>query len=186
MSESSAAQSRINRRIELTLRDEAQLFHTMDPFPFREKDLSADAERFIVEWAQELPKDELIEIQIDLPSGGRKDNTAQDLAAAIDGWFAARAQSETKAMQALFRDARAAFAIGLAVLSGCLFIAWSLSESAAGPFGRVLQESFVIIGWVVIWRPAEMVLYDWLPMLRRRALYRRLASSRVVVNLLAD
>jgi hypothetical protein len=39
---------------------------------------------------------------------------------------------------------------------------------------------------VVIWRPAEMVLYDWLPMLRRRALYRRLASSRVVVNRLAD
>jgi hypothetical protein len=27
-----------------------------------------------------------------------------------------------------------------------------------------------------------MVLYDWLPMVRRRTLYRRLAAARVVVN----
>jgi HAMP domain-containing protein len=47
-------------------------------------------------------------------------------------------------MKASFRDVRLAFAIGLAMLSGCLFIAWSLSEAAGGPFGRVLQESFVI------------------------------------------
>jgi hypothetical protein len=182
MSESGTARSRTDGRIELTLRDGAQLFNTLDPFPFHEKDLSADAERFIVEWAQELPKDQPIEILIDLPSGGGKGNTAQDLATAIAGWFTARARSETRAMQALFRDARLAFAIGVAVLGGCLFVAWRLSESAGGPFGRVLQESFVIVGWVVIWRPAEMVLYDWLPMLRRRTLYRRLAAAKVVVN----
>jgi hypothetical protein len=178
---SGTTRSRTDGRIELTLRDGAQLFNTLDPFPFREKDLSADAERFIVEWAQELPKDQPIEILIDLPPGGT-DNTAQDLAAAIAGWFAARARSETRAMRALFRDARLAFAIGVAVLAGCLFVAWRLSEVSLGPFGRVLQESFVIVGWVVIWRPAEMVLYDWLPMVRRRTLYRRLAAARVVVT----
>ncbi|ANY77390.1 hypothetical protein BB934_03430 [Microvirga ossetica] len=182
MSESGTARPRAVGRIELTLRDGAQLFNTLDPFPFHEKDLSADAERFIVEWAQELAKDQPIEILIDLPSRGGKGNTAQDLAAAIAGWFTARARSETRAMQALFRDARLAFAIGVAVLSGCLFVAWRLSEASGGPFGRVLQESFVIVGWVVIWRPAEMVLYDWLPMVRRRTLYRRLAAARVVVN----
>jgi len=182
MSESSMARSRTGARVELTLREQAQLFNTLDPFPFREKDLSADAERFIVEWAQELPKDQPIEILIKLPTAGYDDSAAQDLASAITGWFAARVRSETKAMQALFRDARLAFVIGLAVLSGCLFIAWRLSESTGGPFGRVLQESLIIIGWVVIWRPAEMVLYDWLPMVRRRTVYRRLASSRVIVS----
>jgi hypothetical protein len=182
MIESGTVRARTGGRIELTLRDRGQLFNTLDPLPFREKDLSADAEQFIVEWAQELPKDQPIEILIDLPSGGHEDDAAEDLAVAIAGWFATRARSETKAMQALFRDARVAFAIGLAMLSGCLFVAWRLSEAAGGPFGRVLQESLIIIGWVVIWRPAEMVLYDWLPMLRRRTLYRRLATSRVVVK----
>jgi hypothetical protein len=35
---------------------------------------------------------------------------------------------------------------------------------------------------VVIWRPAEMFLYDWLPLLRRQRLYRRLAEARVTVK----
>ena len=132
MSESGTARSRAVGKIELTLRDGAQLFNTLDPFPFHEKDLSADAERFIVEWAQELPKDQPIEILIDLPPGGGKVNTAPDLAAAIAGWFTARSRSETRAMQALFRDARLAFAIGVAVLNGCLFVAWRLSEASGG------------------------------------------------------
>ncbi|MDP3318492.1 MAG: hypothetical protein Q8S58_05130, partial [Bosea sp. (in: a-proteobacteria)] len=51
-----------------------------------------------------------------------------------------------------------------------------------GPFARIVQESLVIIGWVVIWRPAEMFLYDWLPLLRRRRLYQRLAEARVTVK----
>ena len=182
MSGSRTQRSCTSDRIELVLRDVAQLFNTLDPFPFREKDLSGDAERFIVEWAQELPKDQPIEILIALPPGRSDAVAGHDLAAAITGWFSARARSETQAMQVLFRDARLAFAIGLAGLSGCLLLAWILSESAAGPFGRVLQESLIIVGWVVIWRPAEMVLYDWVPMLRRRTLYRRLADSRVIVS----
>ncbi len=41
--------------IELRVENTAQLFHTLDPFPFRERDLDREAEEFIVGWAQELP-----------------------------------------------------------------------------------------------------------------------------------
>src|SRR5215475_4775972 len=43
------------RHIELNLRDVNQLFNTMDPSPFNERDLDHDAEEFIVSWARELP-----------------------------------------------------------------------------------------------------------------------------------
>ena len=33
--------------IEIRVNDIAQLFHTLDPFPFREKDLAAEAEDYI-------------------------------------------------------------------------------------------------------------------------------------------
>ncbi|MFY9754445.1 MAG: hypothetical protein WAK37_00730, partial [Pseudolabrys sp.] len=42
-----------------------------------------------------------------------------------------------------------------------------------------MQESVVIVGWVVIWRPIEIFLYDWIPLVRRCKLYRRLAASKV-------
>jgi hypothetical protein len=36
----------------------AQLFHSLDPFPYREKDLGDDVEEFIVGCARELPPEQ--------------------------------------------------------------------------------------------------------------------------------
>jgi hypothetical protein len=168
--------------IELRLRDSAQLFNTLDPFPFREGDLSADAEQYIVEWARELPKDAPVEIVIHLQAPVSADRPVHDLPTAITGWFGARARAEAHALRELFRDGRLAFSIGFAVLALCLFLSWLLTQRMEGPFVRVLQESLIIIGWVVIWRPAEMFLYDWLPLLRRKRLFQRLARADVTVR----
>jgi len=47
------------------------------------------------------------------------------------------------------------------------------------PFRRLVEESFLILGWVANWRPLEIFLYDWLPLARKRDLYRRLAAATV-------
>lgn len=168
--------------IELRLRDVSQLFNTLDPFPFREKDIDPAAEHFIVGWAQDLPKNKPIEIVVHLQSGTADERTRSDIANALCGWFAAKAKAESNAIRTLFRDGRIAFVIGIVLMSVCLFAAWKLSDAYGGTLGRIIQESFVIVGWVVLWRPAEMVLYDWVPMVRRRKLYRRLAAAKVSVD----
>lgn len=164
--------------IELRLRDSGQLFNTLDPFPFREGDIDADAERYIVEWAQDLPKDEPIAIVIHLQS---PETPGPDLAPALKNWFAAKARAETRALRDLFHSGRLAFLIGFAGLGICLFLSFLLTQRFDSPFARVFQESLIIIGWVVIWRPAEMFLYDWLPLVRRRRLFQRLADAHVTV-----
>ena len=47
-----AAGRRHVHTISLKLRDVHQLFNSMDPSPFIEKDLDDDAEEFIVGWAE--------------------------------------------------------------------------------------------------------------------------------------
>ena len=54
MIENSPNQGEIHR-VELNLRDVNQLFNTIDPSPFREKDLDRDAEEFMVSWTREFP-----------------------------------------------------------------------------------------------------------------------------------
>ena len=54
--------------------------------------------------------------------------------------------------------------VGLVVLLGLM----SLVEAVHGfaPPGRMatmLQEGFTIVAWVALWRPAELLLYDQLP-----------------------
>jgi hypothetical protein len=50
--------------IKLKLRDMSQLFNSMDPSPFIEKDLDDDAEEFIVSWAQEFPPKDPVKLSI--------------------------------------------------------------------------------------------------------------------------
>ena len=43
--------------IQVHVEDIQQLFNSMDPTPFNKRDLDPDAERFIVDWARDLPRD---------------------------------------------------------------------------------------------------------------------------------
>jgi hypothetical protein len=163
--------------IEIRLSSVAQLFHTLDPTPFREGDLDALAEDYILAWARELPPDAPIGIVVHLPPG-----PAPDLEAAIRGFFAGRAEAETRALRDLFLDGSRALLIALAVVSACLFLAWRIGrDDGEGLLRSIASESLVIFGWVAMWRPAEIFLYDWLPITRRRRLFRRLAKAEVSV-----
>jgi hypothetical protein len=69
------------RHIELNLRDLDQLFNTIDPSPFKEKDLDRDAEDFILSWAQEFPLNEPIDLTIHLtkiPDGDKAKQLVQE------------------------------------------------------------------------------------------------------------
>ena len=65
--------------IELRFDEIAQLFHTLDPFPFRERDLDREAEDFIVGWARELPVDQPISIVIRFPDSVAQTNARRSL-----------------------------------------------------------------------------------------------------------
>ena len=50
--------------IELRLNNVGQLFNTMDPSPFHERDLDHDAEEFILSWAREHERDSDLRIRV--------------------------------------------------------------------------------------------------------------------------
>jgi hypothetical protein len=166
--------------IEIRIEQVAQLFHTLDPFPFREKDLSKDAEEFIVSWARELPTDQPIRIIVHLPEAQACKPEASELGIALTQYFDYRARVTVLELKELFRVGRRALGIGLAVLSFCVVAGQTAAASLTPrPIGRVIQESLMIFGWVANWRPTEIFLYDWWPIVRRRNLYRRLATAEV-------
>jgi len=69
--------------IELRVENIAQLFHTLDPFPFRERDLDREAEEFIVGWAGELATDRTIRIIIHFPETEAQTKAAGELSEAF-------------------------------------------------------------------------------------------------------
>jgi hypothetical protein len=47
---------------------------------------------------------------------------------------------------------------------------------------HVLSEGLIILGWISLWRPTEMLAYEWVPLVRKRRLYERLAALQVAVR----
>ncbi|MGB3036462.1 MAG: hypothetical protein WBB72_03645, partial [Methyloceanibacter sp.] len=102
--------------IEIRVGKLAQLFHGLDPYPFREKDLDKDAEEFIVSWARELPRDRPFKIVVHMPEEQLALPEAQDVRPAVKQFFAYRAQVMTLELKELFRIGRRSLAVGFTVL----------------------------------------------------------------------
>lgn len=169
-----------DRPIELRIRDVGQLFQSLDPLPFRERDLDQSVEDYVTGWAQELPRRAPLRIVIHLPAAEAAGAAAQAVPDAIRHYFAYRADMLRQELRELFRAGRAALAIGLTALAVSLLTAALLERWAPGGFlADFFREGLVIVGWVANWRPIQIFLYDWWPLVRRRRLYLRLAKAEV-------
>jgi hypothetical protein len=166
--------------IELRVNDIGQLFQSLDPFPFRERDLDKEAEEYIVSWARELSKDQPIKIIVHLSEREAQSKAASELGEAFARYFGYRANILQRELNELFSIGRCALAVGLTILVACLLLSQVAGRYLAeGPFRRLVEQSLPILGWVANWRPLEIFLYDWWPLARRRDLYRRLSAATV-------
>lgn len=169
--------------IELRVDDPKQLFDSLDPYPFQERDIDRKVEEYIVGWARELSADREWQIVVHLPADRVNEVLEKELAVAFQRYFKYRADSAGLELRETFRIGRLSFAVGLFVLVGSIVASQSVGEVLkASAFTRTLQESLLILGWVANWRPLEIFLYDWVPIVRRRRLYRRLHSTKLVVR----
>ncbi len=78
--------------IELRIESVPQIFHSLDPSPFRERELDKKAEEFIVSWARELTAHAPIKIIVHLPEDQLATPGARDIGPAITKFFTYRAE----------------------------------------------------------------------------------------------
>ncbi len=164
--------------ISLKLRDMNQLFNSMDPSPFIEKDLDDDAEEFIVSWAQEFPPDAALKLRIYLDQWPA-DDPKELIRTAVHNHFAHGAEITDLEFKRLMRQGRTSLFIGLLFLAVCLILGRMLLGHAAGTWAAIARESLTIAGWVAMWRPMQIYLYDWWPLRRRGRIYVKLSNMPV-------
>ena len=122
-------------RVELNLRDINQLFNTIDPSPFREKDLDHDAEEFIVSWTREFPLSEPVVLVIylsELPVGKDFEPMMEQ---SVQNYFAYRARLTRMEFRQLMKTVAEASLIGGLFLAACL----TASKVLLGRAGNVPQ-----------------------------------------------
>jgi hypothetical protein len=168
-------------RMEINLRDINQLFNTMDPSPFHEKDLDHDAEEFIESWAREFPLPEPVVLVVHLSQPPAQGDPEATITQGVHNYFGYRARLTRLDFRRLMRDGRKSLAIGVLFLTSCLAVSEMLAAQSPGTFLSILRESLTIGGWVAMWRPMEIYLYEWWPLRRRGRLYEKLSRMEIEV-----
>ena len=159
--------------IEISVSRLQQLFNSLDPSPFHERDLDRNAEEYILGSAEELPLKKALRLVIHLPADQRPAADATDLGTAIHNYFAYQETQSRRRLRLLFRDGRVALIIGLAFLFVCIVLREVAFSFGTGTVSEIIAEGMLIIGWVAMWRPLEIFLYDWWPIRRRCRVYLR-------------
>ncbi|MFA5371696.1 MAG: hypothetical protein WC053_04945 [Sideroxydans sp.] len=166
-------------RLALRVREISQLFNSMDPTPFLNKDLDPEANDFIETWASGYAPGSRFHITIHLEQWPPDGDPGEMLSVAIHNHFSYRAERKRFALKQLLQQGRMSLVIGLVFVALCLFAADAIGKIGTSTGYSIARESLTIIGWVAMWRPLEIFLYAWWPLQRQIRLYQNLSHAYI-------
>ena len=56
-----------------------------------------------------------------------------------------------------------------------------IRQMPEGGLSIIFREILIILGWVALWRPADLLLYEWRQFKRDATLFERLAQCKIEV-----
>lgn len=137
--------------IRLRIHQVSQLFNSLDPSPFLERDLDGDAVAWIVSWAGDVHEKAMLSLRVEIaePRAGIDHHAV--IAQGVKNHFANLVGFAGRELRQLLRVGRASLFIGLGVLG----LAFTLGVLVVEIFGQspataLLREGLSIGGWVAM------------------------------------
>jgi hypothetical protein len=116
------------------------------------------------------------------------DKLGPDLASkvrrAIDRYCRHKILETKRALNELLWTGLKALQVGVLFLASCLVLAAAIARTyvAPGSFGDVLTQGLTIVGWVSLWRPVEVFLYEWWPLWRDVRVYDYIQRMEITIQ----
>lgn len=164
--------------VQIHVREMAQLYNALDPSPFWDRDLDHNAAEFIEGEFRERHAADLWHLVIRVRT---EKADAKTLQKAVESYYDRLVSSARRELKEHLRGAQLGLLAGL-VLFGIFMGARALLHTTIFKVPAAVDEGLMILAWLTLWRPAETLAYEWVPLYRRRRLYQRLRAIRVSVR----
>ena len=166
--------------IDIYLTSILQLFDRRDPSPFKEKDLDEDFSRYLILSMNELRDAKKVKLAIKMPEHHPAFLKEKDIEEALYTYYSFEEENSRSDMVMLFRQGRHALLIGLSFLS-LFYIGYFFTKDAHSWLIGLIAEGFHVLGWVAMWKPINIFLYEWWPIRDRINLMGRLQKLKVEI-----
>lgn len=168
--------------IEVRVKQSLQLFDARDPAPFRERDLDDDFVEYVLTSAKEFSIATPLRLVIYIEEPEAPSVPKDSIREAIHGYFAYRIEVQRGELKRFAKRAQVSLIIGLAMLAACLGVAQNLTVPTPPGAMGIVRDGIVIFGWVSIWKPIELLLFDWYPLFEQLRFYQKLLQTEVDVR----
>jgi hypothetical protein len=132
--------------------------------------------------ARDLPRDAPLSLLVHLERACRHADEAALLGDAIQQFFTQRALDSRRELRELLHRGRISLVIAIAFLGAAMVASDLIGSLTQRHFVQIFREGLLIGGWVAMWRPLEVFLYDWWPVRAQVRLFERLSTMPVDVE----
>jgi hypothetical protein len=170
--------------ITLKLNDLTQLFQEPEVNPFIPEALFTSGIETILNELKpsSLRKRTLLNIQ--LPADQMESDLQEQIQAAIKRYCQFRIHQNKNELSSLRWKGLKALQSGLIFLTTCLLLSALVDRAIFLPefVGRVLSEGLIIVGWVSLWNPTEILLYEWWPEWRENQIFKHITDMEIKIE----
>lgn len=173
--------------IEMKLSSVPQLFNSFDPAPFREKGLDSEAESYIVDTVRDFPSKTKFRIVIYLPDGLIGTKEAKQIPEAIKVHFEYLAATQKRKFRERYNFGKYALVIGLSFLAIATIASLAIDNySSSYPIAHIVANVLVVTGWVAMWEPVTVFLFQLWPIIKERKVYENISRMDVDIRSYPD
>lgn len=154
-----------------------ELFNPVDPSPMEQRALDTEVADWIEEWAEELEDRGPVTLEVyvaDDSAAGREEPAT----AGLRGHFQYREWQLDRQLRRLLREGRISLLIGVIAMSAFTAASRLIGESDY-TLVQIAHDGLSVLGWVAMWKPLNIFLYEWWPVRRERRACQRLAEATV-------
>ena len=152
-----------------------QLFDNRDPAPFRERDLDPSLAEYLRDAAEDLAEVSAYRVVFWLerpcPPG--------EIQQAFHAHFVDELERIRRERRRRRRAGQAALFLAVILVFVLLSLAQLVGNLVPGNLGVGIREGLVISTWVVMWRPIEVLIYDWIPVRHERRVLSKLLEASI-------
>ena len=142
--------------------------------------LNPDVEQVIIEEAESLSPDDGINLVLRITEDQVYNET--EIVAAIKRHFEYQHDRAIKEIAASRRLGWKSLVIAILFLLAMYYLSKVVTSWLSNTGWEIpIKEVFMVLAWVALWRPAELLLYEWRPYKRKAKLFDRLSKCKIQI-----
>ncbi len=164
--------------VDVRLASIERLFDNRDPAPFRERDLDPDLVEYLTSAAEDLVARPAFRVVFWVDRACEP----QEIEEAFRAHFDYELERIDRQRKRNRRIGQVALLLAVILIIALMSLAQLLGRLAQSSIVAGLKEGLMISSWVLMWRPVEVLVYDWIPWRRERKVLRRLMAMPIDVR----